>query len=43
MNFVTVGTDHELQKSESVDKGLRDLLQSILQNNDVVLIAEGRE
>jgi hypothetical protein len=40
MDYVTVGTDHELQESESTDKGLRDLLRSILQNNDVVLMAE---
>ncbi|MGO8794537.1 MAG: hypothetical protein ACLQLC_06920 [Candidatus Sulfotelmatobacter sp.] len=40
MNYVTVGTDHKLQKSDSANKGLRNILQSILQNNDVVLIAE---
>jgi hypothetical protein len=40
VNYITVGTDHKLQKSESTDKGLRDLLSRIRQHNDVVLIAE---
>src|SRR5271157_2628108 len=40
MNYVTVGSDHKLQKSDSKDTGLKDLLSQVLQNNDVVLIAE---
>jgi hypothetical protein len=37
VDFITIGTDHNLQKSDS---GLRDILRSVLQNNPVVLIAE---
>ena len=40
LNYITVGTDHKLQKSDSKDTGLKDILSTILQNNDVVLIAE---
>jgi hypothetical protein len=40
MNYITVGTDHKLQKSESKDTGLKTLQSQVLQNNDVVLIAE---
>jgi hypothetical protein len=40
MDYITIGTDHKLQKSDSTDTGLRDRLRSILQNNSVVLIAE---
>lgn len=40
LDYITVGTDHKLQKSDSTDTGLRDLLNAILQNNEVVLIAE---
>lgn len=40
MDYVTVGTDHKLQKSDSQDTGVKDLLSQILQNNPVVLIAE---
>jgi hypothetical protein len=40
VDYVTVGTDHKLQNSDSKDTGLKDLLNRILQNNDVVLIAE---
>jgi hypothetical protein len=40
VHYVTVGTDHELQKSDSKDSGLKNLLSQILQNNPVVLIAE---
>ena len=40
MDYITVGTDHKLQRSESTDTGLRDRLRSILQNNLIVLIAE---
>jgi hypothetical protein len=40
MNYVTVGSDHKLQKSDSKDTGLKDLLSQVLQNSDVVLIAE---
>jgi hypothetical protein len=40
VDYVIVGTDHKLQKSDSKDMGLKQLLSAILQNNDVVLIAE---
>jgi hypothetical protein len=40
LNYITVGTDHKLQKSDSRDTGLKDLLSTILRNNDVALIAE---
>jgi hypothetical protein len=40
LDYITVGTDHKLQKSDSKDTGLKDVLSTILQNNDVVLIAE---
>lgn len=40
VDYITVGTDHKLQKSESMDTGLRGCLRSILQNNPVVFIAE---
>jgi hypothetical protein len=40
LDYITVGTDHKLQKSDSTDTGLRDLLNAILRNNEVVLIAE---
>jgi hypothetical protein len=40
MNYVIVGSDHKLQKSDSKDTGLKDLLNQVLHNNDVVLIAE---
>jgi hypothetical protein len=40
LDYTIVGTDHKLQKSDSQDTGLRDLLTGILQNNDVVLVAE---
>lgn len=40
LDYITIGTDHKLQKSDSKVTGLKDLLSQILQNNDVVLIAE---
>jgi hypothetical protein len=40
VDYAMVGTDHKLQKSDSENTGLRELLQSILRHNDVVLIAE---
>ena len=40
LDFITVGIDHKLQKSDSTDTGLRDLLTTILQNNEVALVAE---
>jgi hypothetical protein len=40
LDYIIVGTDHKLQKYNSQDTGLRDLLSGILQNIDVVLIAE---
>jgi hypothetical protein len=40
LNYITVGTDHKLQNSDSRDTGLKDLLSAILQHNDVALIAE---
>ena len=40
LEYITVGTDHKLQKSDSKDTGLKDLLNQILHNNDVALIAE---
>ena len=39
MHYIIVGTDHPLQASTSPDTGLRDLLQSIV-DDSVVLIAE---
>ena len=40
MDYVVVGTDHKLQKSDSADKGVQTLLRSILANKNIVLIAE---
>jgi hypothetical protein len=40
MDYVVVGTDHKLQRADSQDTGLRDLLQSIIASHPVVLIAE---
>lgn len=40
MDYIIIGTDHTLQKSDSPDTGLRDLLRSIIDAHDVVLIAE---
>lgn len=40
LDYITIGTDHRLQKSDSQDTGLQDLLSKILQNNDVVLVGE---
>lgn len=40
MDYIIVGTDHSLQKADSTDTGLRDLLQCIIDGHDVVLIAE---
>lgn len=40
LNYVVVGTDHNLQRADGKDAGLRDLLQSIIASHQVVLIAE---
>jgi hypothetical protein len=40
VDYIIVGTDHDLQKSDAEDKGLRDLLRSIVDIHPVVLIAE---
>lgn len=40
MDYIVIGTDHSLQKSDCKDTGLRALLQAILRNCPVRLIAE---
>jgi hypothetical protein len=40
VNYIIVGTDHELQKVDNGDEGLKDLLLSVLAAHPVVLIAE---
>jgi hypothetical protein len=40
VNYIIIGTDHTLQKSDSPNTGLRDLLRSIVDTYPVVLIAE---
>jgi hypothetical protein len=40
VDYIIVGTDHNLQNSCSQDVGLRDLLQSLVATHPVVLIAE---
>ena len=40
LNFIVIGTDHDLQKAAHIDTGLRDLLTTIKAENDVVLVAE---
>ena len=40
MDYIVIGTDHNLQKADSEDAGVRDLLQSIIASHPVVLIAE---
>jgi hypothetical protein len=40
LDYTVIGTDHDLQKAESHDTGVRDLLSSIIAAQSVVLIAE---
>jgi hypothetical protein len=40
VNYIIVGTDHDLQKSTCADTGLKDLLRAIIRTRPVVLIAE---
>jgi hypothetical protein len=40
VDYVIVGTDHPLQKSDSPDTRLKNLLQSLIETHHVVLIAE---
>jgi hypothetical protein len=40
LNFIVIGTDHELQEVGNGDKGLLTLLKSKLLEGEVVLIAE---
>jgi hypothetical protein len=40
VDYIIVGTNHDLQKSDSEDAGLSALLQSIVDTHAVVLIAE---
>ena len=40
MDYIIIGTDHPLQKSDSPDTRLKDLLQSLIETHPVVLIAE---
>jgi hypothetical protein len=40
MHCIIVGTDHDLQKVDSADEGLAELLTTLMGNADVVLIAE---
>ena len=40
MDYIIIGTDHPLQKSDAADTRLKDLLQSLIQSHSVVLIAE---
>ena len=40
MDYIIIGTDHKLQKSDATKTGLRDMLLSIVNKREVVLIAE---
>jgi hypothetical protein len=40
MDYIIIGTDHDLQKSDSRDTGLRDKLQAYIRTKNIVLIAE---
>jgi hypothetical protein len=40
VDYIIIGTDHPLQKSDSSDSRLKDLLRSLIETHPVVLIAE---
>jgi hypothetical protein len=40
VDYIIIGTDHPLQKSDSPDTRLKDLLRSLIETHPVVLIAK---